>query len=339
MAHGARWITLAFVIVGLLNYGYALVLTRLLDVAAYSRFAAGQGLILWASTVATVCVPWVLAQGAGPRPVRSGAAVGHPVRQAGQRRQRGQSPRPWSGSSRCGSPRQPRRWPWPSARSSSSWAPRPRAGSRGTSACARSSVLYVAENVLKNAAGVLLVVVAGLGDTGALAAFGIGGLVMLVWWPRMPRPPPGPGRRLATAGPPGPVAPGPWGRAARIAGAQGMVSLFVAMDVVLVAVLPGNRALAASYQASATLARVPLFVAGAVATAFFPSLSRAGERRRARRPRGAHVRGGGAAGRRDPGHDPRRLLALVLPGPVRRGGHAAEVHRRNRPRGRAASAW
>ena len=53
-----------------------------------------------------------------------------------------------------------------------------------------------------------------------------------------------------------------------------MVSLFVAIDVVLVAVLPGNRALAASYQASATLARVPLFVAGAVATAFFPSLSR-----------------------------------------------------------------
>ena len=53
-AHGARWITLAFVIVGLLNYGYALLLTRLLDVAAYSRFAAGQGLILWASTVATV---------------------------------------------------------------------------------------------------------------------------------------------------------------------------------------------------------------------------------------------------------------------------------------------
>src|SRR6266851_1778834 len=62
-AHGARWITVAFVLVGLLNYGYALMLTRLLDVTAYSSFAAGQGLILWASTVATVSVPWVLAQG------------------------------------------------------------------------------------------------------------------------------------------------------------------------------------------------------------------------------------------------------------------------------------
>jgi O-antigen/teichoic acid export membrane protein len=52
-----------------------------------------------------------------------------------------------------------------------------------------------------------------------------------------------------------------------------IVSLFVAVDVVLVALLPGNRALAASYQASATLSRVPLFVASAIATAFFPSLS------------------------------------------------------------------
>ena len=47
---------------GLLNYGYALLLTHLLNVTAYSRFAAGQGLILWASTVAVVSVPWVLAQ-------------------------------------------------------------------------------------------------------------------------------------------------------------------------------------------------------------------------------------------------------------------------------------
>ena len=62
-ARGARWITIAMVVVGLLNYGYALLLTRLLSVTAYSRFAAGQGLILWASTVAIVSVPWVLTQG------------------------------------------------------------------------------------------------------------------------------------------------------------------------------------------------------------------------------------------------------------------------------------
>ena len=61
-ARGARWITIAMVVVGLLNYGYALLLTRLLDVAGYASFAGSQGLILWASTVATVSVPWVLAQ-------------------------------------------------------------------------------------------------------------------------------------------------------------------------------------------------------------------------------------------------------------------------------------
>ena len=65
-----------------------------------------------------------------------------------------------------------------------------------------------------------------------------------------------------------------WRRALVIACGQGVVSLFVAIDVVLVAMLPGDRALAASYQASATLARVPFYIAGAVAMAFFPSLSR-----------------------------------------------------------------
>ena len=129
------------------------------------------------------------------------------------------------------------------------------------------SVLYVAENLVKTSAGVILVVKLGLGDAGALAAFGIGGLVMLLRWPRSlgrVR-----GQRFSGIG-----NRDLWCRAGRIAGTQGLVSLFVAVDVVLVALLPGSRALAASYQASATLSRVPLFVAGAIATAFFPALSR-----------------------------------------------------------------
>jgi O-antigen/teichoic acid export membrane protein len=267
VARGARWITLAFVIVGLLNYAYALLLTRLLDVAAYSTFAAGQGLILWASTVATVCVPWVLAQGLA-------RARSEPERQSVTRFAKlvsvasGVSAGALVGVIAL-------RFAAPSAvlalaistfviflgTTTTGWL-------QGTERMRSLAVLYVAENVVKNGAGVLLVVVARLGETGALAAFGIGGLVMLARWPRARQPglrPAGPadwGRREL------------WGRAARIAGAQSMVSLFVVLDVVLVAVLPGNRALAASYQASATLARIPLFVAGAVATAFFPSLSR-----------------------------------------------------------------
>src|ERR1039458_4495785 len=129
------------------------------------------------------------------------------------------------------------------------------------------SALYVGENVLKNLAGLLLVIVAGRRETGALAAFGIGGIVMLLRWPRAPQ---GAGRPwvavLANRG--------LWSRTFRIAGLQGMVSLFAVLDVVLVALLPSDRAVAASYQASAALSRIPLFVAGAVATAFFPLLSR-----------------------------------------------------------------
>jgi O-antigen/teichoic acid export membrane protein len=270
VAHGARWITLGFVIVGLLNYGYALLLTRLLDVAAYSGFAAGQGLILWASTVATVCVPWVLAQGLA-------RARTEPERHSVTRFAKlvsvvsGVTAAALVGVIAL-------RFAAPTAvlalaistfviflgTTTTGWL-------QGTERMRSLAVLYVAENVLKNGAGVLLVVLARLGDTGALAAFGIGGLVMLARWPRTPR---DPGQDRAGWGSRDLGRRDLWRRAARIAGAQSMVSLFVTLDVVLVAVLPGSRALAASYQASATLARIPLFVAGAVATAFFPALSR-----------------------------------------------------------------
>ena len=61
-AHGALWITVGTVSIGLSNYGYSLLLTHLLTVAEYSVFSAGQGLILWATNIAAVSVPWVLAQ-------------------------------------------------------------------------------------------------------------------------------------------------------------------------------------------------------------------------------------------------------------------------------------
>jgi len=265
-AHGARWITVAFVIVGLLNYGYALLLTRLLDVSAYSTFAAGQGLILWASTIATVSVPWVLAQamvrarsdaernaairfarlasvGSG---VMAAAAVGIiATRFAGSATALVLAVSTFViflGTTTTGS-------------------------LQGQQRMRTLSALYVGENLLKNGAGALLVMVAGLRETGALAAYGIGGAVMLLWWPRAPR-------RSGRAWPDALANRNLWRRALGIAGLQGVVSLFAAIDVVLVALLPGDRAVAASYQASAALSRVPLFVAGAVATAFFPSLSR-----------------------------------------------------------------
>jgi O-antigen/teichoic acid export membrane protein len=265
-AHGARWITVAFVIVGLLNYGYSLMLTRLLDVAAYSRFAAGQGLILWAATVATVSVPWVLAQSmarARSNPERGAAIRFAMLASAGS----GVIAAAAVGviATRFGG------LPAALAVSGSTFVvflgTATTGWLQGRQRMRTLSALYVGENVLKNLAGLLLVIVAGGRETGALAAFGIGGIVMLLRWPRAPQ---GAGRPwvavLANRG--------LWRCTFRIAGLQGMVSLFAVMDVVLVAMLPGDRAVAASYQASAALSRIPLFVAGAVATAFFPLLSR-----------------------------------------------------------------
>src|SRR6202042_2032545 len=82
---------------------------------------------------------------------------------------------------------------------------------QGTERMRSLAVLYVAENVVKNGAGVLLVVAFRLGEAGALAAFGIGGLVMLARWPRAPRP----GGLVARGSPSGGVRFGRelWGRA------------------------------------------------------------------------------------------------------------------------------
>jgi O-antigen/teichoic acid export membrane protein len=226
-ADGARWITVAFVIVGLLNYGYALMLTRLLDVTAYSGFAAGAGLILWASTVATVSVPWVLAQRVAR--ARSDADRWSALRFS-------MLASTGSGiiaalvvgiiASRFGSARTA----FVVAASTfiiflgtttTGWL-------QGQQRMRALSVLYVGENVLKNLAGLLLVTVVGLRETGALAAFGIGGIVMLLCWPRPPR---GAGRLWVAALGDRDM----WRRTLRIGGTQGMVSLFVAIDVVLVA--------------------------------------------------------------------------------------------------------
>lgn len=265
-ALGARWMTVAFVVVGLLNYGYSLMLTRLLDVATYAAFAASQSLILWASTLATVSVPWVLAQGMArartdterAAAVRfamlasagSGFVAGIVVGVIADR---------FGGlgtalAAACST------FVIFLGTATTGWL-------QGQQRMRALSGLYVGENVVKNLAGLVLVVVAGLRQIGAIAAFGIGGVVMLLRWPRTPGGSVGAWRDALRNR-------GLWRRTASMAGVQGMVSLFTVVDVVLVELLPGDRALAASYQASSSIARVPLFAAGAVVTAFFPSLSR-----------------------------------------------------------------
>ena len=263
---GARWITVAFVVVGALNYGYALVLTRLLNVAAYSRFGAGQGLLLWAATVANVSVPWVLAQSLAR--ARSAAARDAAVMFA------------MMAATCCGLIAAVvigligTRFASASATlalAASAFAVflvTPTMGwLQGHGRMRTLSAVTVLESLVKIVSGLLLATAAGLADTGALAGFGIGALPLLAWWPPVPRA----SRHVWRAS----LANRDlWHRALGIAGVQGLVTLLTAIDVVLVTLLPASRDTSASYQASAAVSRVPLFVASAVGTAFFPSLSK-----------------------------------------------------------------
>ena len=59
---GAGLLTTAQVVVGLGNYGYSLMLARLLAPKLFGNFAAAQGMVLVCGTLATASVPWVVAQ-------------------------------------------------------------------------------------------------------------------------------------------------------------------------------------------------------------------------------------------------------------------------------------
>ena len=264
-SRGALWITVGTVSIGLSNYGYSLLLTHLLTVAEYSVFAAGQGLVLWATNIAAVSVPWVLAQAlarARSERERNSAIRFAKLLSAGTGVVAGLI----AGAIATGVA-------GPEiagvvavstfaiflGTTTTGWL-------QGDERMLSLSLLYVAENAIKNVAGILLVTVAGLKAVGALAGFGFGALAMLVRWPRTWRDGQQSWREV--------VNKELLRTAMATAGAQGLVSLFVAVDVVLVALLPGDRAPAASYQASTTLTRIPLYIAGAIATAYFPSLSR-----------------------------------------------------------------
>ncbi|MFI8890222.1 lipopolysaccharide biosynthesis protein [Streptomyces paradoxus] len=264
--HGARWFTAAALAVGAVNYGYALLLTRLLDVGSYARFVAGQWLLLSAATVATVTVPWVLAQALAR--ARSDAERGDAGRFA--------VITSIGGGLVMGSvvAAVATRFAGPATTLALAlstfliYTTTVTAGwLQGQERMRTLSLLHVAEVLVKMAVGVFLVVALGLGDMGALAAFGIGALPFLLWWPSLPS---GTGRPWRSASANRDL----WRRALGIARLQGLVALMAAVDVVLVTMLPTEPAEAASYQASVTLSRVPLFVAGAVSMAFFPALSR-----------------------------------------------------------------
>ncbi|MFJ3583223.1 hypothetical protein ACIPPS_13460 [Streptomyces sp. NPDC090127] len=265
--HGARWIATAAVTVGVVNYVYALALTRLLDVGSYATFAAGQGLIVCTAAVAVVTVPWMLAQALAR--TRSDAERGEAIRFAvvtaivggvlaatvvgavahqfaglGTTLVIGASTLLIYVTRVC-----------------VGWL-------QGTERLRTLASLTVVEAVLKLGIGLFLVTALDLGATGALAAFGIAVAPFTLFLPR---------RYRSTRRRPWLAATGNrelWRRAVGVASLQGVIALMAALDVVLVAMLPTDRSDAASYQAAVMLGRVPLFLAGAVSIAFLPALSR-----------------------------------------------------------------
>ncbi|MET7619742.1 lipopolysaccharide biosynthesis protein [Streptomyces sp. NPDC005408] len=264
--HGARWITVSALGVGVLNYAYALVLTRVLDVDAYATFAAGQGLVLCAATVAVVAIPWVLAQSLAR--ARTQAERGDAVRFAVFIGTVGGILATGAVTAVAVQFAEPATTLVLAASTMLIYVTTVSVGwLQGTERMRTLACVHAGEAVLKLVVGLLLVSALGLSDTGALAALGIAVLPFLIWWPHRTR---GSERRWLGAAAHRDL----WRRALGIASVQGMVALIAAIDVVLVTALPAERSAAASYQASVMIGRIPLFVAGAISMAFFPALAR-----------------------------------------------------------------
>ncbi|MCI2239730.1 hypothetical protein MO973_41690 [Paenibacillus sp. TRM 82003] len=262
----ARWLSLAGVVVGLLNYVYSLGLTHVLPARDYAVFAAGQGVVLVAGTIAATSGAWVLAEALG----------------------------------RASTGLQRSRAVWFStslnvflglvaallaAVVSSGFAP-PRAvlvialgaflvfpaatayGSlQGDGRLRLLAGARLGETVVKCAAGALLVA-AGAGAVGATAGFLAGSAVVVLAGLLLA------GRRLRPAR--GALGVRTlWSSAAGVVAVQGLVALFAAVDQVVVAAVSADPAQAASYQTATIVARVPLFLAAAVAAAIHGAITTA----------------------------------------------------------------
>ena len=262
---GARRLTVATLIVGLLNYAYSLGLTHALDVREFAVFAASQALLLSAGTVSSTAVPWVLARAlarAASRHERQQAVWFAVVTNAALGLLAGAvvgllaarfAPAAVALLVAAAT--------WLVFLSSTTVGLLQGEGRFGL-----LGALRVGDAGVKLVAGAALVLL-GAGAAGALSAFAVGSVLLIaagvVLAGRDLRPAAG-ALRLRHL----------WVSAAGVAGVQGLVSVLVTADLVLVAVLVDDATEAATYQASMILSRIPLFLAGAVSASIFPLLSR-----------------------------------------------------------------
>ena len=260
----SRWLAASGVAVGLVNYAYSLAMTRLLAPELFADFAAAQSLLLVSGTLATSSMPWVVA-----RVLADPARSGHEGRQAiwfslvvnlaqgvvsavvicaiGARfLGAGSLLAVAVGSVAIFLITTPGGW------------------LQGSARFGQLAFFRVLEVVVKLAVGVALVM-AGGDDTAALAAVAVGALVVVTAGLLL--------MRADLRYTPGALrVPSLWRNSLGNVGVQGLVAVMASTDVVLVAVLDGGSSASGSYQASSILGRVPVFLAGALAAAAFPTL-------------------------------------------------------------------
>jgi O-antigen/teichoic acid export membrane protein len=260
----SRWLAASGVVVGLVNYAYSLLLTQLLAPGAFADFAAAQSLLLVCGTLATSSMPWVVAR-----------VLSEPDTSEQARRQviwfsvvvnllqgvlaaavlcliGARFLSPWSlvavavGTVAIFMTTTPGGW------------------LQGTRRFDRLAFFRVLEVVVKLVVGAALVL-AGTRDTGALVGVAAGALVVVALGLVLMR------SELHRA--PGALrVRSLWSASLGNVGVQGLVAVLASTDVVLVAVLDGGSADSGSYQAAAILGRVPVFLAGALGAAAFPTL-------------------------------------------------------------------
>ena len=134
------------------------------------------------------------------------------------------------------------------------------------------SAIIGAEAIVKILAGGMLVFAFNGGTEGALAGSLVASVLLWATLPAIWREVGWPNRMHTDTA--------LWLAAARMGILQAGIGVMSALDVLLVAAIPGTRAVGGTYQVASALGKIPLFVALAVSTAVFPTLMAADSARR-----------------------------------------------------------
>jgi O-antigen/teichoic acid export membrane protein len=268
---GSRWIAGGSAFIGLLNYGYALLLANALRPRDYANFAAAQALLLVAATIAASAVPWVLTYQLATD--RANTAARHAAISFA-----------WRANAVGGTCAALVIAVVASQVLSVAGLAAVAAATIGmflaTTPCgwlmaehrfAAFAQLRVLEVVVKIVVGTALWALFG-GSTGPLAGFAVGsGAVLLLGSIAM--------RHDLAIRRRGSSLSGLLRMTFGMTAIKGLVAALASVDVVVVALLPFAATTAGSYQVAVLLARIPMFIASGIAAVIFPLLASTTSRR------------------------------------------------------------